>query len=117
MDTFMEYYFEGVFSNMDRDCLNERLKRRELVEYFSTVIAGCARGDILILYSFDDCILNIVKQFIVGLSQPILRLSFLHQLNLYIVDLYGGILNYIYWFLWPTFSVKNIKSNRFAQKK
>lgn len=44
MDTFMECYFEEVFSNMGRDCLNERMKRRELVEYFSTVIAGCARG-------------------------------------------------------------------------
>lgn len=44
MDSFMEYYFDGVFSNMDRDGLNERYKRRELVEYFNTVIAGCARG-------------------------------------------------------------------------
>ncbi|XP_022823812.1 uncharacterized protein LOC111354531 [Spodoptera litura] len=44
MDSFMEYYFDGVFSNLDRDCLNERFKRRELVEYFNTVIAGCARG-------------------------------------------------------------------------
>ncbi|CAB3241514.1 unnamed protein product [Arctia plantaginis] len=44
MDTFMECYFEEVFANMDRDCLNERTKRRDLVEYFNTVIAGCARG-------------------------------------------------------------------------
>ncbi|XP_063537840.1 uncharacterized protein LOC134747184 [Cydia strobilella] len=44
MDSFMEYYFEEVFCNLDRDCLNERYKRQELVEYFSTVIAGCAAG-------------------------------------------------------------------------
>lgn len=44
MDAFMEYYFEEVFNNLDRDCLNERFKRRELVQYFGTVIAGCAKG-------------------------------------------------------------------------
>ncbi|XP_052749880.1 uncharacterized protein LOC113511998 isoform X2 [Galleria mellonella] len=44
MDTFMDLYFEEVFSNIDRDGLNERFKRRELVEYFNTVITGCARG-------------------------------------------------------------------------
>ncbi|KAI8441024.1 hypothetical protein MSG28_009297 [Choristoneura fumiferana] len=44
MDSFMEYYFEEVFCNLERDCLNERYKRRELVEYFNTVIAGCAKG-------------------------------------------------------------------------
>ncbi|CAH0397194.1 unnamed protein product [Chilo suppressalis] len=44
MDTFMEFYFDEVFDNMDRDCLNGRLKRKELVEYFNTVIAGCAKG-------------------------------------------------------------------------
>ncbi|XP_053616529.1 uncharacterized protein stops [Plodia interpunctella] len=44
MESFMEYYFEEVFNNLDRDCLNERHKRRELVEYFNTVITGCARG-------------------------------------------------------------------------
>ncbi|XP_072945516.1 uncharacterized protein stops [Epargyreus clarus] len=44
MDTFMDYYFEEVFSNMKRDGLNERYKRRELVAYFNAVIAGCAKG-------------------------------------------------------------------------
>ncbi|XP_063831991.1 uncharacterized protein LOC135081178 [Ostrinia nubilalis] len=44
MDSFMDFYFEEVFSTMDRDSLNMRFKRRELVEYFNTVIAGCAKG-------------------------------------------------------------------------
>ncbi|XP_041968933.1 uncharacterized protein LOC121725860 [Aricia agestis] len=44
MDSFMEYYFDEVFCNIRRDGLNQRLKRRELVEYFNTVITGCARG-------------------------------------------------------------------------
>ncbi|XP_059056857.1 uncharacterized protein LOC131850588 [Achroia grisella] len=44
MDTFMKFYFEEVFCNINRDGLNERFKRRELVEYFNTVITGCARG-------------------------------------------------------------------------
>ncbi|XP_049878755.1 uncharacterized protein LOC126375702 [Pectinophora gossypiella] len=44
MDTFMEFYFDEVFNNLDRDCLSERFKRRELVEYFNSVIAGCAKG-------------------------------------------------------------------------
>ncbi|CAG9782254.1 unnamed protein product [Diatraea saccharalis] len=44
MDTFMEFYFEEVFNKLDRDGLNERFKRKELVEYFNTVIAGCAKG-------------------------------------------------------------------------
>jgi hypothetical protein len=47
----MDFYFEGVFSNLDRDSLNERFKRRELVEYFNTVITGCAKG----------CVLNIKR--------------------------------------------------------
>ncbi|CAG4937873.1 unnamed protein product [Parnassius apollo] len=40
----MDYYFEEVFCNMDRDSLNERFRRRELVEYFNSVISGCAKG-------------------------------------------------------------------------
>ncbi|XP_030031190.2 uncharacterized protein LOC115448032 [Manduca sexta] len=44
MDSFMDFYFEEVFTTLDRDGLNERFKRRELVEYFNTVIAGCAKG-------------------------------------------------------------------------
>ncbi|XP_014367905.2 uncharacterized protein LOC106718351 [Papilio machaon] len=44
MDAFMDYYFEEVFSDLDRDSLNERYKRRELVEYFNSVISGCAKG-------------------------------------------------------------------------
>ncbi|XP_013141498.1 PREDICTED: uncharacterized protein LOC106105622 [Papilio polytes] len=44
MDAFMDYYFEEVFCNFDRDSLNERYKRRELVEYFNSVISGCAKG-------------------------------------------------------------------------
>lgn len=45
MDSFMQLYFEDVFNNLDRDCLNERYKRREMVQYFNTVIAGCAAGE------------------------------------------------------------------------
>lgn len=41
----MQYYYEEVFSNLGRDSLNDRFKRRELVEYFNTAIAGCAAGD------------------------------------------------------------------------
>ncbi|KAI5640236.1 SOCS box domain-containing protein [Phthorimaea operculella] len=44
MDTFMEFYFTEVFTNLDRDGLNKRFKRKELVEYFNSVIAGCAKG-------------------------------------------------------------------------
>ncbi|XP_068623219.1 uncharacterized protein stops [Battus philenor] len=44
MDAFMDYYFEEVFCDLERDCLNERFKRRELVEYFNSVISGCAKG-------------------------------------------------------------------------
>ncbi|XP_013191372.1 uncharacterized protein LOC106135568 [Amyelois transitella] len=45
MDVYMKNYFEVVFSNFDRDCLNERYKRRNLVEFFRAVIVGCARGE------------------------------------------------------------------------
>ncbi|XP_004922688.1 uncharacterized protein LOC101745119 [Bombyx mori] len=44
MDAFMELYFEEVFENLDRDALISRIKRKELVEYFNTVIDGCAKG-------------------------------------------------------------------------
>ncbi|CAH0719186.1 unnamed protein product, partial [Brenthis ino] len=44
MDSFMDFYFDEVFCNIKRDGLNQRFKRRELVEYFNTVIAGCAKG-------------------------------------------------------------------------
>ncbi|XP_047508426.1 uncharacterized protein LOC125051863 [Pieris napi] len=44
MDSFMDFYFDEVFINLDRDCLNERYKRRELVQYFNSVITGCAKG-------------------------------------------------------------------------
>ncbi|CAG9571702.1 unnamed protein product [Danaus chrysippus] len=44
MDSFMDFYFEEVFAHIERDGLNERYKRRELVEYFHSVIAGCAKG-------------------------------------------------------------------------
>lgn len=40
----MELYFEEVFENLDRDALISRVKRKELVEYFNTVIDGCAKG-------------------------------------------------------------------------
>ncbi|GBP39518.1 hypothetical protein EVAR_32452_1 [Eumeta japonica] len=43
METFMQNYFETVFGDLGRDCLNDRLKRREMVQYFSTAITGCAR--------------------------------------------------------------------------
>lgn len=41
----MDFYFEEVFCNENRDFLNKRYKRKELVEYFNTVIAGCAKGE------------------------------------------------------------------------
>ncbi|XP_050672959.1 uncharacterized protein LOC126970853 [Leptidea sinapis] len=44
MDSFMDFYFEEVFVKLNRDSLNERYKRRELVEYFNSVITGCAKG-------------------------------------------------------------------------
>ncbi|VVD02332.1 unnamed protein product [Leptidea sinapis] len=46
MDSFMDFYFEEVFVKLNRDSLNERYKRRELVEYFNSVITGCAKGAI-----------------------------------------------------------------------
>lgn len=62
MDSFMDFYFEEVFSGMDRDGLNVRFKRRELVEYFNSVIAGCARGqnksDNATCKSFVSCALR-----------------------------------------------------------
>lgn len=51
----MEYYFEEVFSKLGRDSLNERFKRRELVEYFNTVIAGCAKG--VLSKKLNECII------------------------------------------------------------
>ncbi|XP_077293546.1 SOCS domain-containing protein stops [Arctopsyche grandis] len=45
MEVLMDCYFEEVFKNLDRDCLFSRTKRRELVQYFWTVIAGCAKGE------------------------------------------------------------------------
>lgn len=46
MENYMHFYFEEIFNNLDRDSLNERNKRRELVEYFCTVITGCAKGNV-----------------------------------------------------------------------
>lgn len=48
MDTYMDVYFEEIFNNLGRDSLNEKNKRRELVDYFCTVIAGCAKGNLFI---------------------------------------------------------------------
>ncbi|XP_014246560.1 uncharacterized protein LOC106664962 [Cimex lectularius] len=43
MDEILDCFFDQVFSEMERDSLLAKYKRRQLVEYLSTVIQGCTR--------------------------------------------------------------------------
>jgi ankyrin repeat/SOCS box protein 17 len=44
MDVILDCYFDNVFSKLERSHLMARYKRRQLVDYLSTVIRGCVRG-------------------------------------------------------------------------
>lgn len=48
METILECFFDNVFSDLDRGCLIARYKRRQLVDYFSTIIQGCCSSE-------EDC--------------------------------------------------------------
>ncbi|KAK9870834.1 hypothetical protein WA026_009799 [Henosepilachna vigintioctopunctata] len=41
---FLQCYFDNDFKQLPRDCLNDRRKRREIIEYMNTVIEGCNKG-------------------------------------------------------------------------
>lgn len=45
MEVIIDCFFDQVFSGLDRGCLIARYKRRQLVDYFSTVIQGCCKGE------------------------------------------------------------------------
>lgn len=45
MDVILDSFFEH-FGKLDRDTLHARYKRREMVDYFNTMIEGCCRGKI-----------------------------------------------------------------------
>lgn len=45
MDVILDCIFDKVFSKLDRGCLLARYKRRQLVDYLSTVILGSSGGD------------------------------------------------------------------------
>lgn len=45
MEIILDCFFDKVFSQLDRDSLLARYKRRSLVDYFNTVIEGCIRGN------------------------------------------------------------------------
>lgn len=44
MNIILDCFFEH-FGKLDRDTLHARYKRREMVEYFNTMIEGCCRGE------------------------------------------------------------------------
>lgn len=44
INIFLKCYFENEFSKLARDGLNDRRKRREIVEYINTIVEGCAQG-------------------------------------------------------------------------
>ncbi|XP_044748519.1 uncharacterized protein LOC123309452 isoform X3 [Coccinella septempunctata] len=44
INIFLKCYFENDFGKLARDGLNDRRKRREIVEYFNTVVEGCTQG-------------------------------------------------------------------------
>lgn len=44
MEVILDCFFEE-FGKMDRDTLHARYKRREMVDYFNTMIEGCCRGE------------------------------------------------------------------------
>lgn len=45
MDVILNCYFDDVFCQLERNYLMVRHKRRQLVDYLSTVIKGCVRGE------------------------------------------------------------------------
>jgi len=45
MEVLIDCYFDRLFSEMERNCLASRYKRRELVNYFTDVINSCAEGN------------------------------------------------------------------------
>ncbi|RZF48541.1 hypothetical protein LSTR_LSTR011156 [Laodelphax striatellus] len=42
MESIIDCYFDNIFTQMDRGCLIPRYKRRQVVDYFSTVIRACS---------------------------------------------------------------------------
>jgi ankyrin repeat/SOCS box protein 17 len=44
MDVILDCYFDDVFCHLERSYLMASYKRRQLVDYLSTVIRGCVRG-------------------------------------------------------------------------
>nr|XP_018895938.1 PREDICTED: uncharacterized protein LOC109029769 [Bemisia tabaci] len=53
MELFINCFFDQVFTELDRGSLIPRYKRKQLVDYFSTIIYGCCRGDSDSDSSFD----------------------------------------------------------------
>lgn len=45
MEVIIDCYFDQIFSDMERSSLLSRYKRRALVNYFSAIINGCAKGE------------------------------------------------------------------------
>lgn len=45
MEAILDCYFDNIFSKLERSSLMARYKRRQLVDYLSTVIEGCVRGE------------------------------------------------------------------------
>ncbi|XP_067000205.2 uncharacterized protein stops [Anabrus simplex] len=45
MESFLDCYFDDIFSKLERDCLLARYRRRQLVDYLNTLIMGCCRGE------------------------------------------------------------------------
>ncbi|XP_075235000.1 SOCS domain-containing protein stops [Lycorma delicatula] len=45
MEVILDCFFDKVFSDLDRGCLMARYKRKQMVDYFSTVIGGCCKGE------------------------------------------------------------------------
>lgn len=49
MEVILDCFFEH-FEKLDRDTLHARYKRREMVEYFNTMIEGCCRGEEALIF-------------------------------------------------------------------
>lgn len=45
MEVILEVFFENVLENLDRGCLMARYKRKQMVDYFTTVMLGCASAE------------------------------------------------------------------------
>ncbi|XP_012268191.2 uncharacterized protein LOC105693085 [Athalia rosae] len=45
MEVVIDCYFDKIFSEMERSSLLSRCKRRALVDWFTAIIDGCARGE------------------------------------------------------------------------